>query len=807
MTSTDTKLGRPDYYCLAALWGVVLLAYWELWMPGRILIKRDAFLFFPPIKQYIVDRLASGHLPEWFPYEGLGRPFLSIPVTGMFHPFTALYAVLSPHDAYRTSVLLSCLIGVSGMFWLGRTLGYSRIAAVGSALTFILSGYACSLTENIVYFYSFCLLPLFCGSLHRAFHEGGRWLVIGAIVWASVLLHGDIQSGYYYGFVALAWAAVRSTKSSRSHCASVMAMAALAGLLASIQLGPAWVVFNESHRMDSGSFYRDASYWSLHPLRLLAMLVGPVGGDWSEAKVASVLYGSDNAGTAGSGLWAESLYLGTIAAGLAWQGIRGRRDLRPVAILGAITLLLALGKYGRLYDLFYTYFPLWSAFRYPERLMSIVTFVLALFTGAGIDVMKSRERSAFPWLLAGLIATLLWVSSIGAQAQWAAVSGLTEETVRVFGSAFALPLLYGALVMLGMAALLYVLRRDVIAMNTALIALVLFSSLDLWRVNARAILVGPSEAATFSPLFAEAIHKERSPDTDDRVRVLSLHDAALVAPGELAGRLDDRALTSIVMKQVLSAEHNASYRIESAQVYLPGFPPEATYLEDHPNPLLSASHPVVFQVRQSRSLPLISSESSRLPASNPPLAIHSGTEDKATVPVASAASIENLSPNWIFPLTGRRSGGAAISSRVSVTSFDRGMSPSNVTVTDAPVGFSRMEGRVTLASVKSTSPRRCGAAVAPVTTTIALASPSTTPWGNDLSGRSCAMWIASPLIRTARSLNTLPVPPVMPPWTWTVRSPRCAVTWSNCVSPSANTNRPCSALNRSGRYAFVRFTC
>jgi hypothetical protein len=599
VTSTDTKLGRPDYYCLAALWGVVLLAYWELWMPGRILIKRDAFLFFPPIKQYIVDRLASGHLPEWFPYEGLGRPFLSIPVTGMFHPFTALYAVLSPHDAYRTSVLLSCLIGVSGMFWLGRTLGYSRIAAVGSALTFILSGYACSLTENIVYFYSFCLLPLFCGSLHRAFHEGGRWLVIGAIVWASVLLHGDIQTGYYYGFVALAWAVVRSTKSTWSHCATVMAMAALAGLLASIQLGPAWVVFNESHRMDSGSFYRDASYWSLHPLRLLAMLVGPVGGDWSEAKVASVLYGSDNAGTAGSGLWAESLYLGTIAAGLAWQGIRGRRDLRPVAILGAITLLLALGKYGRLYDLFYTYFPLWSAFRYPERLMSIVTFVLALFTGAGIDVMKSRERSAFPWLLAGLIATLLWVSSIGAQAQWAAVSGLTEETVRVFGSAFALPLLYGALVMLGMAALLYVLRRDVIAMNTALIALVLFSSLDLWRVNARAILVGPSEAATFSPLFAEAIHKERSPDTDDRVRVLSLHDAALVAPGELAGRLDDRALTSIVMKQVLSAEHNASYRIESAQVYLPGFPPEATYLEDHPNPLLSARYNVGYFIGRS----------------------------------------------------------------------------------------------------------------------------------------------------------------------------------------------------------------
>ncbi len=75
------------------------------------------------------------------------------------------------------------------------------------------------------------------------------------------------------------------------------------------------------------------------------------------------------------------------------------------------------------------------------------------------------------------------------------------------------------------------------------------------------------------------------------------------------------------------------------------------------------------------------------------------------------------------------------------------------------------------------------------------------------AGRRCDIWTASPLTDTSKSRKTLPVPPVIPPWTCTVRSPRCPVTWSNCVSPSASTKRPCSPVKRSGRKEFVRLTC
>ncbi len=76
---------------VAALVSIVLAFYQGLWLPGLVLIKRDAFRYFLPLKQYLIERLSAGELPQWFPYEALGRPFIGATVTGVFHPFTALY--------------------------------------------------------------------------------------------------------------------------------------------------------------------------------------------------------------------------------------------------------------------------------------------------------------------------------------------------------------------------------------------------------------------------------------------------------------------------------------------------------------------------------------------------------------------------------------------------------------------------------------------------------------------------------------------------------------------------------------------
>ncbi len=49
---------------LAVLCGIVLAFYHRLWLPDLVLTKRDAFRFFLPLKQYVIERLSAEELPQ-----------------------------------------------------------------------------------------------------------------------------------------------------------------------------------------------------------------------------------------------------------------------------------------------------------------------------------------------------------------------------------------------------------------------------------------------------------------------------------------------------------------------------------------------------------------------------------------------------------------------------------------------------------------------------------------------------------------------------------------------------------------------
>ena len=104
---------RTDYYWLAGLSCLVFLVYAQLWIPGLVLIKRDAFQFFLPIKQYIIDRLSAGELPQWFPYEGLGRPLWEFPLQAYsipLQPYIGCFPYMMPIGSPRSYVLWGPLV-------------------------------------------------------------------------------------------------------------------------------------------------------------------------------------------------------------------------------------------------------------------------------------------------------------------------------------------------------------------------------------------------------------------------------------------------------------------------------------------------------------------------------------------------------------------------------------------------------------------------------------------------------------------------------------------------------------------------
>src|SRR5438128_6740270 len=217
----------------------------------------------------MMERLAAGELPQWFPYESLGRPFIGAAATGVFHPFTALYFLLPVHDAYRASTLLSCLLAALGAFVLGRMLALSRTGALVASISFTFSGYLVSALVNIVYLYSLCMLPLFIAAVEKTLRDGRAWAVAPAVIWATVFLNGDVQTGYYFCFIALLWTAARVEGSYREARLRLVLIGGLAALLAGIQLAPAWVVFMSSTRALSAQFHAQAVQVSTPPRPLL----------------------------------------------------------------------------------------------------------------------------------------------------------------------------------------------------------------------------------------------------------------------------------------------------------------------------------------------------------------------------------------------------------------------------------------------------------------------------------------------------------------------------------------------------------
>ena len=568
--------------CVAAVCGVILAFYYRLWLPGHILIRRDVFRFYTPIKQYMADRLLAGELPEWFPYEALGRSFIGATVTGVFHPFTVLYLLFPAHDALRLITLLLCLVAGLGAFALSRALQVSRAGATVAGLVFACSGYVASITDNPPYLYSTCVLPLFCVTFHRALGNNVAWGVVAAVVWASVFLYGDVQTGYYYGFIALLWMMTVRAVPVRHACIRLIGVGLLAGLLAGVQLAPAAAVFLDSNRTDPALFSEQAMYWSTHPLELVGIVAAPLVPVDRENDAAHYFFGGQSMKGVGYGVWAISLYLGIPAVGLALSGGWYRRDLRGLVWLGSVGLLLSLGKYGGLYELCYQAVPLWSAFRYPEKLMSVVTFAIAMLAGAGFDELRKGRGHPMWWFLAAFAClAVAGLFSLEAFAHWAiGVAGIPQVLMQTVIDTAAQAFWFSALAASGAWLIALGIRLNRVGEQSAALFLMVLLVLDLSHANQNAYHTGPATAATFVPGLAEALKRHSGVEGPGYFRILPLISMPSAYPNAVRESLNLVGAISVADRQSLAVEHNANFHVESLGYYLPGASKTLEALQD-----------------------------------------------------------------------------------------------------------------------------------------------------------------------------------------------------------------------------------
>jgi SAM-dependent methyltransferase len=493
---------------LLAAWAAFL---WPILAQGGVPIYRDILHTTFPLGSYIGARLRAGELPQWFPLEGLGEPFIGQVNESTFHPTSWLYAVLSPIAALRWQLLLGYAAAALGQLLYARRLGLGAAAALLSAVAFAFSGYAISLSNLVPYLWGMATLP-WIGLCAAGIARGDapwRWVGPLAALWATVVVAGDSHSPLFAGIVVLFTFAVLGG-------ARRLPLAVIAGLLAlgvaAAELLPAIDIVAQGPRTVWNSVASLSGLWALHPYRLPELLVpGWMPGDIGR-EFGAVRY---REGTR----WAFSIYLGAPAVALALTGIfsRTRRGL-AAGLLALAALWLALGVHGGLEPLLRRVVPMLNILRYPEKHLGLFTFAASLAAGAGLDRARKQPFLRLPVALgtaalAAAAAALLLPAGLPLRI-WPPLKTHPSWVAELQGgwrAGFFATALWLSLAV----ALLFLARRRPRAIWLFPAALVA----ELWSANAKTVAIAPPEMLTALPRFCAAALREGAGPAG--VRVLS----------------------------------------------------------------------------------------------------------------------------------------------------------------------------------------------------------------------------------------------------------------------------------------------
>ncbi|MEK7768393.1 MAG: hypothetical protein AAB286_01590, partial [Pseudomonadota bacterium] len=375
-----------------------------------------------------------------------------------------------------------------------------------------------------------------------------------------------------YGFITFLWIALRCSNDRVLAVRKLLSITVLTILIAGIQLAPAWTVFSGSTRANSDSFYEQSVRWSTHPLRLSTLALSPIGDSGEERRIAKGLFAEKDQAEEIPGFWAESLYIGLPVLGLALIGGWCPANLRVVVILATVGLVLALGKYGGLYNWLMQVVPFWSAFRYPEKFMGVVSLAIAVLAGRGLDQLWVRGSSIVWWGGGALsFAALAGFLHSESSVNWFMEGfDIPADLARHVTRAASLAALFGSATLAGSIMLAIMTNRHSAKRLWYGAAFIILVMLDLSRANLPVVHTSTDEVWRFSPGLVGIIKDDAKAQGIEHFRILSMTDPRVQPSQSVAQALAPQELAAAVRRQGLSADHNAVYHIESVQGPLPG---------------------------------------------------------------------------------------------------------------------------------------------------------------------------------------------------------------------------------------------
>lgn len=387
---------------------ITLVIYNRIVFAGEWLSGRDTMRVYLPLAKFWVDQLRAGHFPQWYPYDALGQPFIGMMVSGAFHPFKLFYFVLPIEHAFSVQTLLCYPIAALGTWGCSRLLGASRAGALFAGITYAFSGYLVSISNNNAYLVASATFPcVLFAAVHAIRRPTAPRLGLAGALLASIAFAGETQTyALTAGAILLLAAVLPSTESIFRRLWPAATVVVIGVGLAAPQLLPALTVLRFA-RGDVNPLAA-AEGFSLHPLRLLELPLGPLFVSKElgllTANITPLVDKKFNS------TWVDSIAIGAPAAVFAFAAfasVRAKPLSRFLAMAVVLLTVLAVGRHLPVYELFYRYVPLWNVFRYPEKLVAFLTFVLSL--GAGYSISRATIDVRFR---RAIVVTLVAVSAL-----------------------------------------------------------------------------------------------------------------------------------------------------------------------------------------------------------------------------------------------------------------------------------------------------------------------------------------------------------------------------------------------------------
>ena len=187
---------------------LTLIAVWDL-VTGGIVVGKDTVTQYYPWYSYLGERLRSGDIPAWNPYQFSGAPFAADPLSGWTYlPAMILFTILPVSLAAGSYLIVHLFLAGLFTYALARVLRINVAGALLAAVAYEFNGFmywrnlCCSPYAGVMTWLPLAVLGAELAIRSSRWLDRGLWWGVGGLALSQILAAWPGQ-GSYYALLAL----------------------------------------------------------------------------------------------------------------------------------------------------------------------------------------------------------------------------------------------------------------------------------------------------------------------------------------------------------------------------------------------------------------------------------------------------------------------------------------------------------------------------------------------------------------------------------------------------------------------------